>query len=131
MSMYNMLLGLGTAPSEYTFDPSLFLSPFGNGVYSQPLTVADYFSLNVLPNGSQFRVTGDIVNATWDFNSPYSWILTKGTDVTTSSTPYANNKQFFMRAEYYSDVLRMYGFYSGGSTSFPNGQVTITKIELL
>lgn len=131
MSAYPMLLSIFSVQRSYTFNTSEFLSPYGNGVYSQPLTLRDYFSTNILPNGSQFTVTGDIVNASWDYNSPYTWTLTAGTDQITSSTPYANNKQFYMRAEYVSGVIRMYGYYSGESTSYPNGQVTIINIALV
>jgi len=117
----------------HDFADSTFISAYGSSVYSQPLTVYNYFSTGQLSAGSTFRVTGKILNTSWAYNSPYSWDITKGTSVVTSSTPYANNKQFYMRAEYdgTTDVLRMYGYYSGSSTSFPDGQVTISKIEIL
>lgn len=127
-------LGDGYGESLYhNFSDSTFISAYGSGVYSQPLTVSNYFSTGQLAAGSTFRVTGKILNSSWIYNSPYSWDITKGTSVTTSSTPYAFRKQFYMRAEYNgsTDVLRIYGYYSGDSTSFPNGQVTISKIEII
>jgi len=128
---YSMLLAFGGVSTSYTFDPTLFQSPYGSGVYSQPLTLSNYFSTNVLPNGAQFTVTGQILETSWGYNSPYTWTLTRGTDQITSTTPYAFRKQFFMRAEYAGDVVRMYGFYSGDSTSFPNGRVTIIAINIV
>lgn len=128
---YSMLLAFGGVAKSYTFEPTLFQSPYGSGVYSQPLTLSNYFSTNVLPNGAQFTVTGQILETSWGYNSPFTWTLTRGTNQVTSTTPYAFRKQFFMRAEYAGDDIRMYGFYSGDSTSFPNGRVTIIAINIV
>jgi hypothetical protein len=131
MSIYNVVSALGgVKPSSYSFPDSQFQSAYGSGVYSQPLTVRDYFTEGQLPNGATFIVTGKILDTGWGYNSPYSWTLTYGTDTTTGTTPYAYRKQFYMRAVFSSGIVQMYGFYSGDSTSSPNGRVTISAIAL-
>lgn len=131
MGIYNVMSALGSVkPSSYSFPDAQFQSSYGSGVYSQPLTVRDYFSPGQLPNGANFVVTGKILQSSWGYSSPYSWTLTYGTDTTTNFTPRVSNKQFFMRAEFYSGVVRIYGVYSGDDTSFPNARVTISAISI-
>jgi len=133
---YSNPVSMGNGYGEalyHDFDDSTFISPYGNGVYSQPLTISDYFSAGQLSSGSDFRVTGKILNTGWAYYTPYSWDMTKGTGVTTDPTPFASSKQYYMRANYLetTDQVRIYGYYCCDSTSFPNGQVTISRIELI
>lgn len=131
MGIYNVIAAVGgVRPNSYSFPQSQFASPYGNGVYSQPLTVRDYFTPGQLPSGNVFTVTAQTYNSGWAVNSPWSWQLTYGTDTTTGSNPYGSSKQFYMRLEFYSGVVRAYGYYSGSSTSNPNGQVTIIGISV-
>jgi len=131
MGIYNVISAVGgTKPTSYTFPQSQFTSGYGSGVYSQPLTVRDYFSAGQLPIGATFTVTAQTYGTGWAYNSPWSWQLTYGTDTTTGTNPYAFRKQFYMRLEFYSGVVQAYGFYSGDATSFPNGYVTIIGISI-
>lgn len=131
MGIYNIVASVGERkPTSYSFPLEQFTSARGNGVYSLPLTIRDYFSVGQLPNGQTFTVTLQTYDTGWAYNSPWSWTLTAGTDTITEPNPRGFRKQFFMRAEYQSGVLRGYGFYSGDSTSFPDGRVTIVGISI-
>jgi len=131
MGIYNVIAAVGAVkPSSYSFPIEQFTSPRGNGVYSQPLTIRDYFSVGQLPNGSTFTVTLQTYDTGWAYNSPWSWQLTAGTDTVTGTNPRGFRKMFFMRAEYISGVLRGFGYYDGDSTSFPDGRVTIIGISI-
>jgi hypothetical protein len=133
MGIYNVISSLGDSRKEsYTFDDSLFAGPIGNPTDSLTVNLLNYFTIGQIPTGRVVAVTAKLLPGTgWIYNSPYTWNLTIGTDGFTSFTPYANRKQFFFRVNLTGYNVYANGNYSGDSTSFPNGELTISALALV
>jgi hypothetical protein len=122
----------------FDFPDSAYLSPYGSNVTTPRLTLTNFFTPGQLANGDSFIITSKIIdtNTSWAYQTPYSWTWQKASTgglLSQTATPRVNRKQFFMQPYYDTATQELYisGYYSGSSTDFPNGQVTITRIELL
>lgn len=120
----------------FNFADSTYLSSYASSVNSAKLMLTNFFTPGQLANGDSFIITGKILNSGWGYQSPYSWTWQKASTgglLSKTATPRVNRKQFFMQPYYDTATQQLYirGYYSGDSTNSPNGQVTISRIELV
>lgn len=106
-------------------------SPYGNGVYTPDLLLNSYFAAAQLPTGGQFFVDARCV-ANWTPDNPTPTVsFIKGTAATFT---YSKNfrKSYNMQVIYDGgNIVKAYGYYSGQSTSSPNGTVYLDEVRLI
>lgn len=107
-------------------------SPYGNGVSTPNLLLSSYFSTAQLPIGNNFYVTALCTDTGWVPDNPNPTVtFNKGT-VAQFTYSKSFRKSYNMRIYYDgADTVYGYGFYSGDSTNFPNGKVTLTNVRLV
>lgn len=107
-------------------------SSIGNGVSTPNLLLSSYFDAGQLPAGSNFYVTALCTDAYWppDNVNPTVTFVKGSPGQFTYSKSY--RKSYNMQVNYDgADTVYGYGFYSGDSTSFPNGKVTLTAVRII
>ena len=116
---------------KYTFDPNTYTSAYGNGVQSSVLYLSNYFTSDQLPVGYGFRVRF-YINEGWCTGNYVDAYFTKGYSGGPVTTAACGSKNMIAYG-YYDGGNACYAtlYYSGGSTSFPYGRVTMTELELL
>lgn len=113
---------------DYTLS---LVSANGNGVYTPPLLLSSYFIAGQLPTGNQFFVTGT-VSASWNpDNTNPTVTFIKGTAASFNFTRNDRKRYNFTIIYDGADTVLGYGFYSGDSTSFPNGTVSLDRVRLI
>lgn len=111
--------------------PLTLASANGNGVYTPDLLLDSYFAAAQLPTGGQFFVDARCV-ATWTPDNPTPTAsFIKGT-AATYTYPKSYRKSYNMQVIYDGgNIVKAYGYYSGDSTSFPNGTVYLDEVRLI
>lgn len=106
-------------------------SPYGDGVYTPPLLLSSYFMASQIPDGNQFFVTGHVV-ASWNpTNTNPTVTFIKGTAASFNFTRNDRKRYNFTIIYDGADTVKGYGYYSGDSTSFPNGTVYLDEVSLI
>lgn len=111
-------------------------SAYGNGVSTATLTLNDgsYFESGQVPTGSAMYITSytDTIGGAW-VDPPFSvtHTFTMGTALTTQHGGTSGNKDYYIQTIFNGIQVYCYGYYSGASTSNPNGQVSLTQLSLV
>lgn len=109
-------------------------SAFGNGVFSPSFSFSTSLPQFLsLPDGTQFFVQS-LVTASWaTINTNPTYTFTKGNTSTFTTGGSGGSKNYYMQTTYNAgnQTVYAYGYYSGESTSFPNGTVTIQVVKLI
>jgi len=108
-------------------------SSFGSGVTTPSFVFSGQFpQFSSLPAGTEFKVRS-YVTANWaDQNTNPLYTFNKGTYTSSTAGGTGGSKNFYMITYYAAgDTVYAYGYYSGGSTNFPNGTVYIQTVSLL
>lgn len=130
VSQVSMSNGLNKS-LRYYFDPSVYNSAYGFNVTSQPLYLSNYFSDGQLPVGYTFRVRF-YVSYGWCTGNYVDGYFTKGYSANSGSSNGCGTKNFITYGTYDGgNAVWANGYYTGNSTNFPYGNVTMTELELL
>lgn len=127
----DLLAGLGTDNSFNT--TGSYVGPYGNGVSTPILNVRTFFSAGQLAAGNTFTITGAIIAGSWvgAANTPFTATFSYGS-ASTQQSGGIGSKSLYQQLIYNGgDNVYGYLFYSGKSTSFPNGQQSLINITLV
>ena len=125
-SMYNRAV-------KYILSPYVS-SPVGNGVTTATLTLnnGSYFDASQVPTGSAMIITTLIDVSVWSTINPNpTYTFTMGTSSSPQTGGTGGSKNWYMQTIFGGTNVRAYGYYSGSSTSFPNGRTNITVLSLI
>lgn len=138
MSGRGLIIGEVLPDGSTANSPINIQSPTGSSVVSPWLDLNTAFGSGTwanVPNGNGFLVSSRVV-ATWA-NSSFSdttptYIFQKGVSGSAQTGGDTGDKDYYMITEYdaLNNRVRVQGYYSGSSTSFPNGTVYIDRVSL-
>lgn len=104
-------------------------SPYGSDVRINPFPLTNYFSY--LPNGTRINITCEIM-------PPNNWavppIVTHTFTIGVTETKRhggSGGKNWYMDTTLEGVNLSAHGFYSGGSTNYPNNTMRFTRFEII
>ena len=104
-------------------------SPNGGDVRINPFPLTNYFAF--LPNGTRINVTAEIYNPGYWANTP---IVTHTFTIGVNETKRhggSGGKNWYMDSTLEGVNLSAHGFYSGGSTNYPNNNCRFTRFEII
>ena len=144
MSNRGLIIGQVMTTGSTANSPIGIQSPFGESVTSGYLDLNTAFGSGTwanVPNGSTFYAQARVV-ATWATANPpttpadntnRTHAFTKGVSASPQHGGSGSDKNWYIVCEYDApnNRIRVYGYYSGDSTSFKNGQVWLDRVALV
>ena len=133
----NTAVSLGNARGRgVTFSGVLSRSNYATSVSMPSVSLTDgtYFDSSQLANGFPLYTTMNVdVPPTWwaSINNPRNMTSTLGTGRSVTGGGTGGSKNFYSVTTYSPQTISGSGYYSGGGTGNPNGQITLQYISLI